>query len=125
MKGNAIIEKTMLGIEDHGIMTFYIDLKQSGSGQGFGGYTLDDRPLQDAQGHRFGDRQPSILCGFCIKRILDVVGVNKWEDLVGKHVRVDGEEYGDIYAIGHIIEDKWFRPKQEIGKLIKEKSPVL
>ena len=120
MKGNAQIESTMLGYEDHGIMTCFLNLKQDGSGQGFGGYGLDNRPAKDKNGHRFGDRRPSKLSGFWIKRILEVVGVEKWEDLPGKYVRVDGEEWGEIKGIGNITKDKWFYPKKEIEELKSE-----
>lgn len=114
MKGNAIIERTMLGYEDHGILTCFLCLKQSSSGQGFGGYTLDDRPKKDKEGNRYGGREPAVFAGFWIKRILEVVGVSKWEDLVGKHIRVVGEEFGTIKGIGNIIEDKWFYPEREM-----------
>ena len=40
---NAIITGTYLGIEDHGILTFWLYLDYGGSGQGFGGYQLDNR----------------------------------------------------------------------------------
>ena len=111
MKGNAKIESTMLGFEDHGILTCFLMLKQSGTGQGFGGYRLDAPK-----------NQPSELGTFWVKKILETVGVSKWEDLVGKHIRVDGEEYGDITGIGHIIEDRWFYPKKEIEKIIAAKK---
>lgn len=122
MKGNAIIESTMLGYEDHGIMTCFIHLKQKYSWQGFGGYGLDDIPLKDEKGHCIGDRQPSKLAGFWIKRILETVGVAKWEDLIGKYVIVEGEDGGDITGIGHITDNKWFYPKKEIALLLKEPS---
>lgn len=64
---------------------------------------------------------PSKLCGFWIKRILETVGVNKWEDLNDKFVRVIGEEYGDIEGIGHITDDKWFYPKKEIKENFGDK----
>lgn len=41
MKGNAKIKSTMLGFEDHGIMTCFLQLEQASSGQCFGGYRLD------------------------------------------------------------------------------------
>ena len=41
MKGNARITSTMLGIEDHGILTCMLHLQQEGCGQAFGGYRLD------------------------------------------------------------------------------------
>ncbi len=111
MNGNARIKSTMLGIEDHGIMTCYLNLEQNGKGQGFGGYGLDG-PYNDTT----RQREPNKLCGFWIKRIMETVGVYKWEDLVGKYVRVVGTS-GEIYGIGNIIEDKWFYPKEEIKKL--------
>lgn len=111
MKGNALIKSTMLGVEDHGIMTCFLHLQQSGSGQGFGGFGLDG-PYNE----KTKSRDPNKICGFWIKRILETVGVDKWEDLPGKHIRVEGEEWGDITGIGHITDDKWFFPKQEIKK---------
>lgn len=113
MKGNAQIESTMLGYEDHGILTCFLMLKQKGSSQGFGGYRLDAPK----------DKQ-SIMGTFWIKRILEVAGVSKWEDLSGKFVRVEGEDYGTITGIGHITDDVWFYPKKEIEAL-KEGSTGL
>lgn len=103
MEGNAIIESTMLGIEDHGMMTCFIYLKQESMNQGFGGYRLD---APNNEGSELGT--------FWVKRILETVGVYQWEDLKGKHVRVVGKNFGYIEGIGHIIEDKWFYPKKEI-----------
>lgn len=97
---NAKISSTMLGIEDHGIMTFSMMMDMGGTGQGFGGYSLDGRAGE--VGH-----SKSIQC---IRKILETVGVMKWEDLNGKLVRIrkDSEWNGPIKAIGHIIDDKWF-----------------
>lgn len=75
MRGNAKIKSTMLGYEDHGILTCFLMLEQDGSGQGFGGYRLDAP-----------HNKPSIFTDFWIKKILWVVGVDKWEDLKGKYV---------------------------------------
>lgn len=51
---NAIIESTMLGWEDHGIMTFYIGLDYGDEGhQHCGGYSLDD-PKKDPTGKFLG-----------------------------------------------------------------------
>ena len=103
MKGNAQIESTMLGYEDHGLLTCFLHLKQGGTGQGFGGYRLDAPKGADCA-----------LGTFWIQRILETVGASSWEQIKGKYVRVDGEEWGEIYGIGHITEDKWFYPKKEI-----------
>jgi len=104
---NAVIVDTFLGIEDHGIMTCWITLDYGGgSRQGFGGFILDTfDKLQDRRvGTSFG-------MSF-IMRILEMVGVTRWEDLKGKHVRAK-VTYEKIHAIGHIVEDKWFEPDKE------------
>lgn len=90
---NAIIESTTLGFEGHGILTCFLQLNYSGSGQGFGGYALG------------GEYTTTV-----IKGILNTVGVESWENLKGKHVRVKRESdwNGKILEIGHFMEDKWF-----------------
>ena len=97
---NAKIEKTMLGIEDHGIMTFSLSLGFNSCGQGFGGYALDGRAGETGHGKSIQ----------CIRKILETVGVMQWEDLEGKLIRIkkDSEFSGPIRAIGNIMEDKWF-----------------
>jgi hypothetical protein len=87
---NAVITKTMLGFEDHGIMTFWLHLSWSGSGQGCGGYCID------------GTKKGIGV----IMEILKVVGVDKWEDLKGNHIRAR-QSLEKVHAIGNILEDKW------------------
>lgn len=98
----------MLGIEDHGIMTFSLMMEWGGSGQGFGGYALDGR------GGEIGHAK-SILA---IRKILETIGVDSWEKVKGQLVRIkkDSEYNGSIKAIGHIINDQWF----EIDSFFKE-----
>ena len=49
-------------------------------------------------------------------KIMDTVGVEKWEDLKGKYCRVKTEGWGgQIKIIGNIIEDKWF----DMGEFFK------
>lgn len=99
---NARISSTMLGIEDHGIMTFMISLDYGGMAQGYGGYAMDSyNPTTKKRiGSSFGIE--------AIRFILETVGVDRWENLLGKYVRVErGDNYGKIIAIGNIIEDKW------------------
>lgn len=100
---NAKINGTMLGIESHDIMSFFLYLDFGGSGQGFGGYGLDEWVKEK-------DRRVGTAYGLdLVMKILDVVGVEKWEDLKGKHIRVQKENWhSPIKRIGHIIEDKWF-----------------
>lgn len=91
---NARIISTMLGIEDHGIMTFYLHLDYGGRQQGFGGYRLDDR----GKGTVFGLQ--SIL------EVLRVTGVSEWEKLLGTPVRVRTTE-SRIKMLGHYLNDTW------------------
>ena len=45
-----------------------------------------------------------------LMRIMEVIGVDKFEDIKGKYVRLAFVKYDDSTAkiIGNIIEDKWF-----------------
>ena len=100
---NAQIKSTMLGFEDHGIFTAYLSIEWPGAGCGFGGYSLGKDVPAGASG--YGSAY--------IQRILKTVGVEKWEDLKGKYIRVESQGLGGgIVRIGHIIEDKWFDPKE-------------
>ena len=94
----------MLGIEDHGIMSFSLMMLFNGCGQGFVGYCLDGK------GGEIG-HEKSIIC---IRRILETVGVEKWEDLTDKIVRIKNESEfpGTIDEIGNVLEDKWFNIKE-------------
>ena len=104
---NARITSTTLGPEDHGIMTANLNLDYGGSMQGFGGYSLD------VYDDKLKKRVPHIALAQFITRVMEVVGVEKWEDLKGKVLRVKGE-HGNIHAIGHYLEDKWFNPAEEL-----------
>ena len=106
---NAKIKSTMLGYEDHGILTFmlYLDCGD-GTSQGFGGYQLDT-PVHH-EGHFLG-RAPTKAPGLILKRILETVGVERWEDLRGKVIRIQRREevlHAPITRIGHMLDDKWF-----------------
>lgn len=46
-------------------------------------------------------------------KIMDTVGVERWEDLPGKYIRVESGGWGStITKIGNIIKDKWFDLKE-------------
>jgi len=91
---NAMIERTQLGKEGHGIPTFNLQLRWGASCQAFGGYDLR------WWGYRI------------LQRILDIAGVDRWEDLPGKCIRIR-QEHTKIHAIGHLLEDRWFCPEEE------------
>ncbi len=118
---NAVITSTMLGIEDHGIMSFYLYLDYGGSGQEAGGWSLDT-PVKI--GNTFLRRVGTAEGLSLIMKILDVVGVGKWEDLKGKHIRVK-QDHTAVHAIGNIIKNEWldfsqfFEEIKEFTKLIE------
>lgn len=95
---NAIIKRTELGKEDHGIFTFFLHLDYGHSGQGAGGYSLS----QSIDGEDWF--VPSF--GGLINEILNTVGVENWEDLPGKHIRVRYDR-SKVHEIGHFLDDRW------------------
>lgn len=100
---NAIITDAFLGREDHGIFTFYIGVEFSGAWCRVGGYALD--APSDVKGKR--KYLPGGLEAISI--ILDVIGVNSWEDLKGKYIRVKYNGLSQpIHEIGNLMADKWF-----------------
>jgi len=105
---NGLIESTMLGMEDHGIFTCYLHLAFDGTGQGFGGYGLDAPVKENGE---FKGRVGSAYGMDFIMEVCRVVGVEKWEDLKGKHIRAD-HDWGTIYRIGHIRKNLWFDPAE-------------
>lgn len=103
---NARITSTMLGREDHGIMTFMLYIDAGDFSCGVGGFCLDEFST-DSQTRVF--RAKSMKA---ISEILNVVGVDKWEDLPGKYIRFEDNGWGStVTKIGNIIDDKWFDMK--------------
>ena len=83
----AKIESTKLGYEDHGILTVWLVVKYGkGSGQGIGGYALDE-PKRDADGKHLGRFGSAYGCEF-IARTIKACGVDNWEQIVGRTIYV-------------------------------------
>ena len=104
---NAKIESTALTMADHGVLCFYLTLRMCGAGVNYGGYVLGQGYLgaKEFKGDEKGIE--------AIMRIMDVVGVSKWEDLSGKYCRIVSNGLGrTIDKIGNIIENKWFDAKE-------------
>jgi hypothetical protein len=96
----ARIEKTLLGYEDHGLLTFLLSLaygdpesKLGGSGQGFGHYSL---------GGAYTD--------WAIRGILKSVGVGMWEQIEGNYVWALAE-HTKVHAIRGVHTAVEFNPK--------------
>ena len=104
---NAKITNISVSMEDHGCLTFYITLDGGGWGCNYGGYCIGKGYLGAKEFYSTGAGLEVLM------RIMDTVGVEKWEDLTGKYCRVKTEGWGGtIQAIGNILTDKWFDIKE-------------
>lgn len=101
---NVKITNVSLTMADHGCLTFYLTLEGDGWGINYGGYCIGFGFLGSDS---FTAENGSGLVA--IMRIMDTVGVERWEDLKGKYIRIVDEGWGSsVKKIGNIIEDKWF-----------------
>lgn len=109
---NAKIKATKLGKEDHGILTFSITLEiAGGSGCCYGGFALDDYNSD------LKERIPTQRGFEAVTEVLKTVGVENWEDLKGKYIRVEDPGLGRILdKIGNLMEDKWFSLKDHFAE---------
>jgi len=105
---NAIIENATITGDDHGVLSAWLYLDYGGSGQGFGGYAL--YLPKDCTHHELKS-----VAGHFLWRCMEIAGVGKWEQMKGKTIRVRGDN-GGIEAIGHIVKEDWFCPRQDFAK---------
>lgn len=109
---NARIIDTSITMEDHGCLTFMIRLESGALYVSYGGYCIGQGFLGS---DTFTAENGSGLVA--MMRIMDVVGVERWENLKGKYVRFVVDAWGSpVKKIGNIIEDKWF----DIDEFFKE-----
>ena len=102
---NAKITSTMLGVEDHGILTCFVHLSGDSWGVGFGGYALDQYSENEKR------RRGTAYGMEFIRRLLATLDVETWEKLPGQVVRVDTEGWGGkALRIGHALKEQWFDP---------------
>lgn len=100
---NAIIRKATISRSDYGCLMIWLDVEYgSGVHQGFGGYNLYN-----------GTKKVDVksIMGHYMWSLMDVAGVDDWDMIVGKCIRVEVVDHL-VYRIGHIIEDIWFCPKE-------------
>lgn len=91
------IRRTTLGVEDHGIFTFWGHWEAAGSGQGFGGYALDEYDAEVTK-----KRQPTAYGMRFVQAVMAVVGVREYESVAGSQVIVlRTEPYGNIVGLAH------------------------
>lgn len=100
---NALITNADLSMADHGCLTLSITLDGGGWGVVYGGYCL-------GHGYLGADNFDGSASGLeSIMRIMDVVGVERFQDLKGKYVRVATKGWGSsVKIIGNILRGKWF-----------------
>ena len=102
---NALITNVDLSMADHGCLTLAMTLEGGGWGVVYGGYCLGKGYL-GADDDFFDGSAAGMEY---LIRIMDTVGVEKFQDLKGKYVRVANKGWGSsVKIIGHIIKDKWF-----------------
>ena len=111
---NAKIVGTSLTMKDYGCLTFYVTVEGAGWVVSLGGYCIGKGYLgADEFTAANGNGLEAMM------RIMDVVGVETWEDLEGKYCRVKSGGWGDpIHEIGNILKDKWF----DIGEFFQERK---
>lgn len=100
---NAVIVDACITTADHGLLSAWLMLDYGGVQQGFGGYTL-------YLPKTFTHHKLESFAGHFIFRSMEIAGVKKWENIVGKTVRVRSDLTG-VKAIGHIVKDDWFYPE--------------
>ena len=109
---NAVIKDAQIKIDDRAKLTVWISLDYGGAGQCFGGYNLYSELKSDAN-----------WAGHFIYKCMSVVGVEEWDRLKGKCVRIEHDKKGLaglIIAIGHIINDDWFNPSEDFNNINPE-----
>lgn len=107
---NAIIRSAKITNDDHGLLSAWLDLDYGDSGQGFGGYALY-LPKSFTHSNPAGPN----YAGHFIWRVMEVAGVERWDQLPGKTVRARCE-HAKVDAIGHIVKDDWFCPSEDFKR---------
>lgn len=100
---NAKIKNVNLSMADYGCLVLEMQLEGNSWGVVFGGRVLGHGYVgaEEFRGSPSGVEE--------IMRIMDVVGVSRFNDMKDRYVRVEVGDWGSsISKIGNIIENKWF-----------------
>jgi hypothetical protein len=106
---NAVIKSVRIDDAERGMLTAWLALDYGGLCQNFGGYALY---LPKSYSHH----DLMSVAGHFIWRCMEVADVSSWDKVAGKTIRVklDKEGFGgNIIAIGHIVKDDWFSPRED------------
>ena len=101
---NAQITGVSISMADHNCLTFKIYLKcGAGFMCGIGNYRIGIGMM----GADYWEGNGSALVG--MMKIMDTVGVSRWESLEGMYCRISyAEDCKTVQKIGHLLDDKWF-----------------
>lgn len=102
---NAQVTNADLSMEDHGSLVLWLTLNGNGWGVGYGGYGIGKGYVGAAEFKGYAKGTELIM------RVMDTIGVARFQELMGKYVRVAvnfSTDGGRVYIIGNIIEDNWF-----------------
>lgn len=106
---NAVIESAIITKEERGFLDAWLTLDYGGSGQGFGGYAL-------YLPKSFSHHAIESVAGHFLFRVMEIAGVESWEKLKGRTIRVKCE-HTKVHAIGHIVRDDWFNPSEDFSAI--------
>ena len=100
---NAQISSADLSMAAYGVLTLEMPITGSGWGCVYGGRVI-------GQGYLGADEFKGSPMGIeYIMRIMDIVGVENFNEMSGKYIRVARTGWGDpIKIIGNLITDRWF-----------------
>ena len=115
---NALITGVSLTMADHGCLTFWISIKWGCCWCNIGGWCIGHGYLNSKE--FYAEKGDGLEC---LMRIMDTVGVSRWEDLPGNYLRFEDHGLGStIDTIGNIIDDKWFDIRKFFEERYKEKT---
>lgn len=100
---NAQISRADLSMADYGVLTLEMPITGNYWGCVYGGRVI-------GQGYLGANEFKGSSMGIeYIMRIMDIVGVEKFNEMSGKYIRVARTAWGDpIKIIGNLIKDRWF-----------------
>lgn len=108
---NGVIKSTSIGYSERGGFCCTLTIKYAHSAQCMQiPFIYDSKKL-------FHD-----FVGFTVSRILEVVGVERWDELIGKSVRIKSDEY--IREIGNFLVDDWFNPEKELKERVEKRKAI-
>jgi hypothetical protein len=103
---NAKITSVSISMADYNCLTFKIIVEDYIGFGAIGGFK-NGTGMLDA---KYWEGNGSALVA--MMKIMDTVGVEKWEHLKGNYCRVEYDESGHVEKIGHIIKNKWFNVRE-------------